>query len=152
MKIKRLFLLISLFVCLPLFLHSQSNMVIDELLEKENAGFGRTSYMVFTAIGILRDDATFEESLVYLNKMNWKMKDRKTEDHITIGEYSYMLMKSFNIDGGIMYRIFQGPRYAARELAYLNFIDNDKSPYRKLSGEEVIRILGRILEWKEANL
>ncbi len=32
------------------------------------------------------------------------------------------------------------------------FIDNDSSSKRNISGEEVIRILGRLLEWKESEL
>ncbi len=152
MKKNKLILFVVLIVCLPLFLHSQSNTVIDEMLDKEKAGFGRTSYMVFTAAGILRDNATLEESLGYLSGLKWNMKNKESGEYITLGEYSYMLMKSFNINGGIMYQIFPGPKYAARELFYLRFIDENRNPNRFISGEEVIRILGRLLEWKEENL
>ncbi len=152
MKKNRLILFGILIVCLPFFIHSQSNTVIDEMLDKEKAGFGRTSYMVFTAAGILRDNSTLEESLRYLGKLKWDMKNKEPGEYITLGEYSYMLMKSFNIDGGIMYQMFPGPRYAARELFYLKLIDENGDPNRYVSGEEVIRILGRLMEWKEETL
>lgn len=152
MKKNRLILFGILIACLPLFLHSQSNTIIDEMLDKEKAGFGRTSYMVFTAAGLMRDNVTLEESLKYLDKLKWNMKNKESGEYITLGEYSYMLMKSFNLDGGIMYQIFPGPRYASRELFYMELIDENRDPNRYISGEEVIRILGRLLEWKEETL
>lgn len=152
MKKNKLILFGFIMAYLPVFLFSQSNTVIDEMLDKEKAGFGRTSYMVFTAAGLLGDNATLEESLKYLDKLKWNMKNKESGEYITLGEYSYMLMKSFNLSGGIMYQIFPGPRYASRELFYLKFIDENRDPNRYVSGEEVIRILGRLLEWKEENL
>ena len=152
MKKNKLILLGFLVLLLPVFLFSQSNTVIDEMLSKEKAGFGRTSYMVFTAAGLMRDNVTLEESLQYLDKLKWNMKDKESEEYITLGEYSFMLMKSFNLNGGIMYQVFPGPRYASRELFYLDLINENRDPNRYISGEEVIRILGRLLEWKEENL
>jgi len=148
-KIKTLFIISFVLASFPLILNAQSNTVIDNLLEKDKAGFGSASYMVFTAAGILKDNSSFEEALQYLNKLKWKMNNKEPGEYITLGEYSYMLMKTFNIDGGIMYQIFPGPKYAARELFYLKLIDKDRDSSRYISGEEVIRILGRLLEWKE---
>lgn len=48
-----------------------------------------------------------------------------------------------------MYRLLPGPRYAVRELKYMGFVD-DTDASKPVSGEEVIRILGYVLEWKEA--
>jgi hypothetical protein len=151
MKKNKLILLGILIITLPLIIHSQSNTVIDEMLNKDKAGFGRTSYLVFSASGILDDEATIEESLGYLGELKWNMTNKQSEDDINLGQYSYMLMKSFNINGGLMYQLFPGPRYAAKELYYLGFIDENSDPVRSISGEEVLRILGRLLEWKEEN-
>lgn len=152
MKIKRLYLLGLVLVCFPLILSAQSNTVIDELLEKEKADWGRTTYLVLTAAELMDESTAISEVLTNLEKQQWKLDAQQSEDAITLGEYSYMLMAAFDVPGGLMYKLIPGPRYAARELGYLNFIDNDKSPYRTLSGEEVLRILGRLMEWKEENL
>ncbi len=152
MKNNRLILLGLVIICLPLFLHSQSNTVIDELIEKENADWGQTTYLVLTAVELLDENEDIPGVMSALEAQQWKIDSKDAEEFITLGEYSYMLMKAFGLSGGLMYKIFPGPRYAARELDYLNFIDENKSPYRTLSGEEVLRILGRLLEWKEENL
>ncbi len=152
MKLTRLFLLGLILSAFPLFLSAQSNIVIDKLLNEDIADWGKTSYMVLSASGIVNENAAIPEVLTKLEKQQWKLPSKESEDSITLGEYSYMLMKAFDISGGIMYKILPGPRYAARELDYLKFIDNNKSPYRTLSGEEVLRIMGRVMEWKEGNL
>ena len=152
MKINRLFPLGLVMICLPLILHSQSNTVIDELLDTEKADWGQTTYMVLTAAELLDENTNMAEAIKALEKQQWGIDVKEPEDSITLGEYSYLLMKAFNITGGLMYKLFPGPRYAARELDYLDFIYDNKSPYRTLSGEEVLRILGRVLEWKEENL
>jgi len=149
-KIKTLFLISFITACLPVLLSAQSNTVIDQLLNEDKADWGKTSYMVLSAAEIISENAEIPEALTKLEKQQWKLPAKKSENSITLGEYSYMLMKAFDIPGGIMYKILPGPRYAARELDYLNFIDNNKSPYRTLSGEEVLRIMGRVMEWKEA--
>jgi len=151
-KLTRLFLLGLILAAFPLFLSAQSNAVIDKLLNEDKADWGKTSYMVLSAAGLISENAAIPEVLTKLEKQQWKLPSKESEDSITLGEYSQMMMKAFNIPGGIMYRILPGPRYAARELDYLKFIDNNKSPYRTLSGEEVLRIMGRVMEWKEENL
>lgn len=152
MKIKRLFLLIIVFICLPLFLHSQSNTVIDELLDKEKADWGQTTYLVLTAAELLDENADMTEVMATLEVQQWRIDTKDPDEFISLGEYSYLLMKAFDLTGGLMYKLLPGPRYAARELDYLDFIYDNKSPYRTLSGEEVLRILGKLLEWKEETL
>lgn len=152
MKIKRLVLFSLVLVCLPLIVSAQSNTVIDELLEKEEADWGNTVYLVLTAAELTDEDADISELPATLEKQQWNLELKQGEQLITLGEYSCMLMEAFDIPGGLMYKLLPGPRYASRELSYLNCIDNDKSPNRTLSGEEVLRIMGRLLEWKEANL
>ena len=58
-------------------------------------------------------------------------------------------MDAFDLPGGIMYRLFPGPRYATREIAYQGFIRGSTLPGRPVSGREVINILRRVMEWKE---
>ncbi|RKX87493.1 MAG: hypothetical protein DRP58_02670 [Spirochaetes bacterium] len=151
MKINKLILFSILIMYLPLFIYSQSNTVIDQLLADKEAKWGQTAYLVLTAAELLDENVEIEIALKTLVQQNWKINIDKQDNKISLREYSFLLMKAFNIKGGLMYGIFPGPRYAARELGYLGFLNNNKDPYRKISGEEVLRILGRVLEWKEIN-
>ena len=155
MKLKCLCILLSGFLFLPAFqLYSQSNEVIDALLEQKEASIGSAAYIVLSAAGLLSDDTGIEDAFLALKEQKWiKIKEEKTPNSpVKLGEFSFILMKAFDIKGGILYSIFPGTRYAAKELACLGFIDGDKSPYRYVSGEEVLQMLGSILDLKEEEL
>ncbi len=148
-KWRLLFLLFFILISAVMILSAQSNLIIDDLLGEEKATFGKTAYLALAAAGIIPEEATLEDAIYVLEKQEWRIDLKEPEDPITLGEFSFLLMKAFNIQGGLMYSIIPGPRYACRELAYLKIIPGNTSPYRAPSGEEVVRILGRLLEWKE---
>ncbi|MDZ7793086.1 MAG: hypothetical protein U5P10_05160 [Spirochaetia bacterium] len=49
-----------------------------------------------------------------------------------------------------MYRLFPGPRYAVRELAFIDAVQGSSYPNSPLSGERAIRILERFLTVMQA--
>ncbi len=131
------------------FLPAQSNALMDDFLAEESASFGKAVYFVMAASAAITEDSSLEEAVDALGARGWLAKDKKPDEPITLGEYSLLIMKALDIRGGIMYRIFPRPRYAARELDYLGFIVGKSHPGRSISGEEALRMLGRILEWRE---
>jgi hypothetical protein len=128
---------------------AQSNDLLDTLLEEQTTSLGQAAYLVLAASGRIADTSTPDQAAAALTEQGWTVPERTASESLTLGEYSYLLMQAFEMKGGLMYRIFPGPRYAGRELAYLELIKGNTSPYRTFSGEEAIGILGRLLEWKE---
>ena len=143
----QLFVLVFL-LFLPAFLFSQSNDVIDGLLEEEKATYGKAVYMVLSAAEMISEDATADEALTALEQAGWKVKMKAAEEPIQLGTYAYIVMRAFEIKGGIMYTLFPGPRYASRELGFKGYIKRNAGAYRTLSGREALRILGRVLQNK----
>lgn len=144
---------------LPIFLSlvaaagfAQSNGVIDEVLGQEKADFSMSVYLVLSAAEIIPESATPDEALSALSEKGWRLAPAGDGATITLGQYSHLLMKAFGIPGGVMYRLFPGPRYATREAAFRGFVSDRPTPYRSVSGEEAIRILGAVLSWKEERL
>ena len=130
-------------------LWGQSNELLDILFEEPATTLGQAAYLVLTASGRIPDDSSPEDAAAALGDQGWDVPERSADEPLTVGEYSYLLIQAFELKGGVMYRILPGPRYAGRELAYLELIKGDTSPYRTFSGEEAIGILGRLMEWKE---
>ena len=128
---------------------AQSNETLDRFLAQERAVFGYSAYMVLTAAGELPEEASPQEAAAAVSRIGWSDKVSASETPISLGEYSYLLMKAFDIRGGLMYTLFPGPRYAARELKYLQIIPGKPAPGRSISGTDAVQILGRVLEWKE---
>ncbi|MBT3273618.1 MAG: hypothetical protein HN368_10705 [Spirochaetales bacterium] len=126
---------------------SQSNEILDQLLDEERASLGRASYLVFMASGIASEDWTIERSIQELHSRNWGLEEFGADTHVKTGVFALMIMKEFGMKGGIMYAIIPGPRYAAREFSYRGFVPGVASPGRILSGAEVTHILGSALDF-----
>jgi hypothetical protein len=143
------FLIFGGLVILPSALVSaQSNELLDKLLDEKAASFGDTVYLGLSSAGLVPETASVEESVSFLEGKQWGLSKSK-DDPISLGEYSYLLMKIYDIPGGLMYSLSPGPRYACREFEYLGLVKLKPTPYRNVSGEEVIQMLGKFLEWRE---
>jgi len=142
---------LSLFMTLLVFVliqhgFTQSNEIIDQLLDQEQATLGNAAYLVFLAAGVGEEDWSPAQSITELQSGNWGFDQVNIDTPVDLGSLSFLLMQAFDLKGGIMYSLLPGRRYAAREYAYLGFVPGSASPNRILSGQEVTNILGRTLD------
>jgi hypothetical protein len=126
-------------------LTAQSNEVLDAVLSQATLSYGNAAYLVSTASGHLPETITPEDAVPQLEQAGLGIPGRKYTDPISLGDFSYMLTRAFGMSGGIMYSILAGPRYATRELAYLDIISGPAMPGMSLSGERALRILEQII-------
>ena len=130
-------------------LFGQSNEILDTVLDQEELVTEYGAYLVFTASDRLPETASVDEAAAMLEALaaEWKLKEYAPENPITLGRYCFLITRAFDIKEGIFYRLFPGPRYAARDLAFLGIVREHPNSRRMLSGEEAVRILGNTLEW-----
>ena len=126
---------------------AQSNTSLDVLLDKREASFGDVAYLALTAMKLIPETASAAQAVEALKGTGWKIRMLGPDSAVTLGDYAHLLMTAFKIQGGILYSLFPGPRYACRELAFLNVISVDARPLRSVSGEEAVRILGKVMEY-----
>ena len=131
-------------------LTAQSNEVLDAVLGQATLSYGNAAYLVGTASGHLPETVTPEDAVPQLEQAGLGLPGRKSTDPVSLGDFSYMLTRAFGISGSIMYSILPGPRYATRELAYLEIISGPAMPGMSLSGERALRILEQIIHRREA--
>lgn len=119
---------------------------IDKILETEAATFGQAAYLIQTALDDGSDGLDFETAFERFKSENQNLiRDSVTaEDVIPVKTYAFLLMKAFDVKGGMMYRIYPCPRYAYRDLQYLGVIQDKKNPDAVMSGASLLQILGRI--------
>jgi len=145
---KKAWALLALLAASVLPAVAQSNQFIDRLLEQPQATFGASAYLVLAASGLVPAEATEQQALTALNEKGWKLKARGADEPIRLGEYCYLIMKAFELKGGLMYRLFPGPRYAVRELAYLGLVHGKAHGGRYPSGQEAVQVLSSFLDRK----
>lgn len=141
-----LVLIVALLPACTTGLWAQSDTVMDTLLAEKSASFGEAVYLVMTAMNAVPDTASVEDAVTAAGQQSWRLPKADAASPITLGQYSFLLMQAFHVRGGLMYSLFPGPRYAARELAFRKLIAGDASPYRAVSGTEAVQILGSLLE------
>lgn len=140
------FLLFTILLTLCSFTgFSQSNDKLDQILAQESLSAGSGAYLAVTAAGRLPDSADEGKCLEYCLQRGWLPAGR-ADSPLSLGEYALLLMKSFNLSGGIMYTLFPSPRYAARELGFKGFVLKEAGAYRTLDGHEGLSILALLMQ------
>ena len=146
---RALFLMFAMAAIAVPLLTAQSNEVLDAVLGEAAISYGNAAYLVGTASGRIPETVAPADAVPQVEQAGLGLQGRGPTDPVTLGDFSYMLARAFGIDGGIMYRILPGPRYATRELSYLGIISGPAKPGMSLSGERALRILERMLNRKE---
>lgn len=148
MKHKLLFIMVfGLLVAgfAPAILFAQSAAVMDTILDQDALTFGAASYLMMAARGDIDENTGFDRAAEMMADTQPSFSGMGPEDTLNLGEYSYLLMKVYEVSGGLMYRILPGPRYAVRELAYIDVVQGGSYPKSVLTGERAVRILERYL-------
>lgn len=148
---KRTLLVSFFFLMLGVYAYSQSNDFLDGLLETDNINYGQAAYLVLVASDNLGEDADVNRAFELLGSFGWTAETINLESNIRLKDYSYLLMRAFGLQGGLMYTIFPSPRYAYRQLVSSLVIQGRSDPGNFVSGEMAIRMLGRIFDVKGIN-
>lgn len=128
--------------------HAQSNVFMDSLLASDGISFGQASYLVLVASDNIGEDADEARAFELLDSLGWAPDGVAKDKPIALGEYSFILMKAFGLQGGLMYSLFPGPRYAYRELSAKVVIQGRSDPGMAVSGAQAVRMLGRVFDVK----
>lgn len=124
---------------------AQSNDALDIILSEQELTYGSAALLVLTATGRIDEESSFSQAASRLESLGWGIEGRAASDPVTLGEYAYLLMRAFELPGGLMYRLVPGPRYAAREVAALRIAEGTAMVNMRLSGERAVRMLGRAM-------
>ena len=147
MNMRRWSLVVVFLMCGAAFrAFAQSNEVLDQLLDQEQATLALTAYLVLSAADIVGEDASVEGAFEELRQKPWGFQSAGPDDPVDLGTCALLVMKSFGMHGGIMYSLFPGKRYAARELAFRGAVVGRTGPSLPLSGRAVVDIVGRVLD------
>ena len=147
---RALFLVFAMAALAVPLLTAQSNEVLDSVLGEATISYANAAYLVGTASGRFPETTSPADAGPLLEQEGLGTPGLRPTDPVTLGDFSYMLTRAFGIHGSIMYWVLPSPRYATRQLAYLDVISGPAKPGMPLSGERALRILERILHRKEA--
>lgn len=143
-------LLILAFLALPYLVFSQSNEQIDSILAQDVATVGSAAYLALSAADLINDESSLDLAVTVAAEAGWLPAEAIADDEASFGTVAFLLMQATEVNGGLLYRIFPGPRYAAREFVYQGWSPEDREPNSTVTGQFLVRVTGNFLDMTEA--
>lgn len=147
-KVKKCCCLLAacLFLAVPLTLFAQTAERIDGLLETNAVSYGQAAQFILEAADISPADinAAMEQK--------WLPKNAEADADARLDGISLLIVRAFDIKGGLMFSLFKNPHYAYRELVYRGVIQGRSDPEMAVSGNELLFLINRMLSLQEAGV
>jgi hypothetical protein len=142
---KKTILIIIYFFAGQAFLSAQSTAVeIETLLNTKAVSYGQAARFVLEAAGTLITDSP-EEAFYHAVRQRWLPANSRADDNARLDAVSLLLMRSFEMKGGIFYSLTKNSHYAYMELVYNDVILGRHDPAMPVSGAKLLFYVSRIL-------
>nr|MBP3282386.1 hypothetical protein [Treponema sp.] len=121
--------------------NAQSAEKLTEILDASEVSLAQLSYIAGTCGFNLPDNSNYTTAFEEMKRRGYFGQNAKESDKATLAQASYLFMKATKIDGGLMYRITDSPRYAFKELKARGIIPQTAEASLKFSGHEALDLL-----------
>lgn len=138
------FMLVSIFC--SAFCFSQSADKVSELISEKQATYGEASYFCASALGLIKDSATYEESVVILMQNGILPGSIKGDDKITMQNLASMCASTWKVEGSFMLKLFNNSRYAFKHLKAEGIIPESYDPDKIPSGRDMLNMITACIE------
>jgi hypothetical protein len=143
-KVIKTCIVVCILCAVPAFLPAQTAAALEAILETPVVSCYQAVRFVCASAPGATDGSTGADAFSQAVSRGW-LKNAAADDPITLGRLSFLMMKAFNLKGGMMYAIFPGPRYAYRTMLSRSFIQSPADPAMKVSGERFLIMLGNVI-------
>jgi outer membrane protein OmpA-like peptidoglycan-associated protein len=125
---------------------AQTAAEVEEILGTKEITYTQAAYFALSAApGTPPPDQAGAFVLAW--ERGWLPENAGAQEKAPLDDISLLLMRSFNMPGGFMYRLLHNPRYAYREMKARGFIEGRAYPGFTVSGAEFLHILGKMLAY-----
>ena len=142
-----LLFLLSIF---PLYLSAQTADRIEALLDTSAVSYGQATELILEAAGFAAMPA--HEAFSFAEQQGWLPRNVSADAPVRLDSVSFLIMRAFDMRGGIFFTLFPGPHYAYRELVNRGILLGRIGPRMTVSGELLLFTVGRILSHVEAGV
>lgn len=140
---KIVLILISVFFFLGLAqsAFSQSAEKISEILEIDEISKGQAAYFICVYGNFTGETVSDNEAFDILTEKKLFDENENISEKTSLSKACFIIAKSLNMKGGLLYSIFGSPRYALREFKADGIVPQNSDPNQKVSGSEFIALL-----------
>jgi len=137
-----------LFFTLSAPLFAQTAAKLEALLDEPELTWSAVAAFVLEA-SAAADSLNQQEAFSFASEREWLPKDAAPADTARLNGVALLLMRSFDLRGGIFYNLSKTPHYAYRELVYKGLIRSETDPDMPVSGRDLLLIISKLLSIKE---
>jgi len=148
----RLLLLFSLLLFLTVFMpgsfaFAQTAAELDAMLTADTVSAARAARFVLGAADLLPAGLSGDEAerAAYSMASSNGWINTASGEAATMKDTAFLIMKAFDLKGGVMYSLFGNPRYAYREMVYQKLIPGNTDQSMKVSGAKLLLILDKVM-------
>ncbi|WP_010261367.1 hypothetical protein [Treponema primitia] len=130
--------------------HAETAGELERLLGAPIVSCQDAAWLVLSSVEAVPGGTTPGDAYQFALNRNWLPRKARADSAVTLGGVSLLIMQAAGIKGGLMFTLSHGSRYAYRDLVYRGLIQGRAYATQKVSGERLLQILGRVLEYTEA--
>jgi len=126
---------------------------LEILLNTSEVSYQQAAWLVLGAADIFEPTGIPDQDVAFDHAMNlgWLPSNAAPTDRARLDAVSLLIMRAFDIRGGVFFTLTGRPRYAYRELVFRNIIQGRSNPAMAVSGESLLFIVNRVFSFQEAN-
>jgi outer membrane protein OmpA-like peptidoglycan-associated protein len=142
-----LFYLTVFFLFFPALLNAQTADFIQTLLQTRVVSYGQAASFVLEAADVKGsyNKADEQDALRFASEKKWLPVKAGAQEPIPLDRLSHLIMKAFDLKGGLMYSLFNFAHYSYREMVYKDIIQGQSDPQMKVTGGKMLFIVSRLL-------
>lgn len=149
MKQKILVFLVFFF---SLTVYGQDATKVTEILDSLLLTKGQAAYIAASWLNTDNESLDFQQATQLIVSEGFLTEDSNAADPIRLDELSNLCMKTWNIPGGLFYRMTKANRYAFKELKALGYLSTTDDPSFSVTGSQGMNIMFKCMEYNTPSL
>ena len=149
MKQKILVFLVFFF---SLTVYGQDATKVTEILDSPLLTKGQAAYIAASWLNTDNESLDFQQAIQLMVTEGFFSEDSNASDPIRLDELSNLCMKTWNIPGGLFYRMTKANRYAFKELKALGYLSATADPSFTVTGFQGMNIMFKCMEYNTPSL
>jgi len=145
---KIFFLFLICFVFFSASLFGQTAARLELLLSEQELTWSQAAGFLLEASEKMTGSP--EQAFAFVMEQKWLPVHFQPNDKARLQGIALLLMRSFELKGGIFYSITHSQHHAFRELVYKEVISGDKDPRAYVSGRDLLLMVNKILSEVES--
>ncbi len=135
---KRFLVMTALILLCAAVVSAQSADALTKMIEADESTVGETAYFLAVYLGSVPESASEADAIRALQDAEICKAGVNADDSLTYKDFAGLIMRTWNVKGGLMYSITKADRYALRELQAMGLISAGADPQAIVSGYDAL--------------